>query len=353
VGIGFPDNELPGHFNKPCLKWPGEAPGHGVPVDAGGNEVAPPVLDEQFQWQIQKLQEWINRINVAAGGDAGKVKVDAADVLAFLEDQFTDKQAEAAKNDAEDLKISVCNDGGADNKLELYVHADADMGGADAHAAAKVQAVGHANGGAWGWYDKVLQFSTDPASPDNAVLDKALNETVTFEEVATDGVNMVNVDIVGGKIQLKHADTNSAVNSQTAYTPSSHRRFGTIRIDGAGHIDAAPLYSVPTVDSFTFGGDDDTALVSGGGTIKVTGDGSNIQTVHTGGTVQVNFTGTSTDIYCKATSSGTAGYLRDILLAVDEKVYDASTDVPVRWDVDSGTGDIRFFLDATDAQTGC
>ena len=82
MGIGFPDNELPGHFNKPCLKWPGEAPGHGVPVDAGGNEVAPPVLDEQFQWQMQKNLEWINKINVAAGDFAAIL---AAQVIFNLE----------------------------------------------------------------------------------------------------------------------------------------------------------------------------------------------------------------------------------------------------------------------------
>ena len=63
MGIGFPDNELPGHFNKPCLKWPGEAP-----VDADGNDIAPPALDEQFQWQMAMIVNWIGLINLGGGG---------------------------------------------------------------------------------------------------------------------------------------------------------------------------------------------------------------------------------------------------------------------------------------------
>jgi hypothetical protein len=53
-----------------------------VPVDAGGNEVAPPVLDEQFQGQMQQVQEWINKINVAAGDFAAIL---AAQVIFNLE----------------------------------------------------------------------------------------------------------------------------------------------------------------------------------------------------------------------------------------------------------------------------
>ena len=63
MGIGFPDNDLPGHFHTPCLKWPGEAP-----VDADGNDIAPPALDEQFQWQMAMIVNWIGLINLGGGG---------------------------------------------------------------------------------------------------------------------------------------------------------------------------------------------------------------------------------------------------------------------------------------------
>ena len=229
MGIGFPDNELPGHFNKPCLKWPGEAPGHGVPVDAGGNEVAPPVLDEQFQWQIQKLQEWINRINVAAGGDAGKVKVDAADALAFLEDQFTDKKADGTKDDTDDLPIFVDNDAGADNKLELYVDSSASMqNGGDGYADAVVQFAGHQANGGWSWNTTIFTIA-DTAEVSHPI---EARSTLTFSELHEDGIEGVLVDVTDNEVTIKHANSSDQVD----VSASGGTHISGVDLDTYGHV---------------------------------------------------------------------------------------------------------------------
>ena len=229
MGIGFPDNELPGHFNKPCLKWPGEAPGHGVPVDADGNEVAPPVLDEQFQWQIQKLQEWINRINVAAGVDAGKVKVDAADALAFLEDQFTDKKADGTKDDTDDLPIFVDNDAGADNKLEFYVDSSASMqNGGDGYADGAIQFAGHQVNGGWSWNTTIFTID-DTAGVAHPI---EARSTLTFSELHEDGIEGVLVDVTDNEVTIKHANSSG----QADVSASGGTHIAGVVLDTYGHV---------------------------------------------------------------------------------------------------------------------
>ena len=315
MGIGFPDNELPGHFNKPCLKWPGEAPGHGVPVDAGGNEVAPPVLDEQFQWQIQKLQEWINRINVAAGVDAGKVKVDAADALAFLEDQFTDKKADGTKDDTDDLPIFVDNDAGADNKLEFYVDSSASMqNGGDGYADGAIQFAGHQVNGGWSWNTTIFTIADDDGDPHPI----EARSTLTFSEDHEEDIDGVLVDVTDNVVTIKHANSSG----QADVTASGGTHIAGVDLDTYGHV--VGLTTGAHGYDWIAAGDIGSTTISDGETVNFVGTNP-IDTVVAGAapntvTISLDLVGSS------------AG-------------YESANDIPVSYEI-TGAGQLQFYIDS-------
>ena len=324
MGIGFPDNELPGHFNKPCLKWPGEAPGHGVPVDAGGNEVAPPVLDEQFQWQIQKLQEWINRINVAAGVDAGKVKVDAADALAFLEDQFTDKKADGTKDDTDDLPIFVDNDAGADNKLEFYVDSSASMqNGGDGYADGTIQFAGHQVNGGWSWNTTIFTIA-DTAEVSHPI---EARSTLTFSELHEGGIEGVLVDVTDNEVTIKHANSSGQAN----VSPSGGTHIAGVVLDTYGHVTGLTTGS-HVVESSDY---DDWVLSDGESSpnTAVIGDGETVK-----------FIGTNPiDTIVADAAPNTVTISLD--LVGSSAGYESANDIPVSYEI-TGAGQLQFYIDS-------